>query len=113
MHVNRLSLLLVAAVSVPLLAGCSGSGASGIALLEQPATEKDALPPGNDIRGYESGTERLAARVDGFSFYVALPASEEDSASMPARPGACIIVAEPAFTGCGGLPIESMGSFGS
>ncbi|GAA1360873.1 hypothetical protein GCM10009596_18270 [Arthrobacter rhombi] len=115
MHVNRLSALLVAGLSLPLLSGCSASNAaSGIELLEQPATKADALPSGSNATGFKPGTARFAARAEGHSFYVALPANEEDTESMPARPGVCIIVAEDDFTGCGGMPVNAMGiSFGT
>ncbi|WP_417234108.1 hypothetical protein [Arthrobacter sp.] len=115
MHVNRLSIPLIAALSLPLLAGCSASGAaSGIELLDQPATEADALPSGSNAPDIKPGTERFAAHAQGHTFFVALPADEEDSASMPARPGVCIVVAEDDFTACGGLPMHAMGiSFGS
>lgn len=115
MHVNRLSALLVAGLSLPLLAGCSGSSAaSGIELLDQPATQADALPPGSDAKGFKPGTARFVGRAEGHSFYVALPADEDDTESMPARPGACVVVADDDFTACGGMPMHAMGStFGS
>lgn len=115
MHVNRRSTLAVAALSLLLLAGCSASGAaSGIELLDQPATEADALPSGSNPKGFKPGTPRFAARAEGHSFYVALPANEEDAESMPARPGVCIVVAEDDFTACGGMPVHAMSiSFGS
>ncbi|WP_417219817.1 hypothetical protein [Arthrobacter sp.] len=114
MHVNRLSIPLIAALSLPLLAGCSASGAaSGIELLDQPATEADALPPGSNAPNAEPGTARFAARAQGFSFYIARQAKDEDAAAPSTLPRDCIIVVEAEFSGCGGLPVYSSGDFGA
>ncbi|HXD27623.1 MAG TPA: hypothetical protein VN621_02585 [Arthrobacter sp.] len=100
MHVNRLSPLLVAAVALPLLAGCSGSGtASGIKLLEQPATGANALPPGGNATGFQPGSARFAARVDGLSYYVARALAPDGLDAADA--GVCLVVPEEGMTVCG------------
>lgn len=108
MHVNRLSALLVAALSLPLLAGCSGSNAaSGIELLEQPATEADALSSGFDVGGFQPGSTRFAAHVDGLSYYLAkarTPAQSGEGADE-ANTGVCLVVPERETAGCGGLTV--------
>ncbi len=98
---------------LPLLAGCSSSGAD-IELLEQPVTSQDALSAGREPKGFEPDTARFAARSDGLSFHVARPIDDVDAEYTPTRPGVCLIVAEKDFTACGAMPIEAMSSdFGS
>ncbi|MBM6622740.1 hypothetical protein JTF08_14075 [Micrococcaceae bacterium RIT802] len=104
MHVNRLSALLVAALSLPLLAGCSGSNAaSGIELLEQPATEADALSARFDTTPLQPDSVRFAAKSGGISYYVALPADDENAPEeAQVKPAFCLVVMEREQTACGG-----------
>lgn len=108
MHVNRWSALLVAGLSLPLLAGCSASNAaSGIELLEQPATKADALPSGSNVGGFQPGSARYAAHVDGRTYYLAKarpPAAGTDDADE-ANAGVCLVVPERETAGCGGLTV--------
>lgn len=108
MHVNHLSALLAAGLSLPLLAGCSASSAaSGIELLDEPATEADALPPDSDVGGFQPGSARFAAYVDGRTYYVAKarPPRDADMEADKANTGVCLVVPEEGITGCGGRTV--------
>lgn len=91
---------------LPLFVGCSSSG-PGIALLDRPATSKDALPPDAAVAGFQPGTTRLAARTGGFSFYLARPPLSGGTGNLPPGWGACLIVAEPEVITCGPTPLET------